>query len=302
MLDKSESPLNFVREGLLTLSSAQAAMLIRDCRYKHQSRDLTAGGVSHIRILADMMRGNRWRRGEKIDFAKLGDKLIVVNGHHRLTASAKSGVTISWLAVVHECSSEAEVDELYCTFDTNIRIRHASNILGALDLAARIGITKSTATRLYNAVPLINSGFKFSTRNDDILAQSIDLRAQYCTSLQREIIAWENATKPATPLVRTQLFTRGALAVAMLAFKHQPKIAAEFWGGVSRDSGLEVGDPRHTYLRYLRFEFDNRNKSADAQARYAATAWNAFYAGNTIKQMRYSDALPIKISGTPVGR
>lgn len=302
MLDKSESPINFVREGLLTLSSAQAAMLIRECRYKHQSRDLTPGGVGHIRVLADMMRGNRWRRGEKIDFAKIGDKLIIVNGHHRLTASAKSGVAISWLTVIHECSSETEVDQLYCTFDTNIRVRHAANILSALDLAERIGITKGTATRLYNAVPLINSGFNFYTRNDDILARSIDLRAQYCTSLQREIIAWENATKPATKLVKTQLFSRGALAVAMLTFKHQPKIAAEFWGGVSRDSGLEVGDPRHTYLRYLRFEFDNRNTSADAQARYASVAWNAFYAGNSIKQMRYSDSAPIKIAGTPVGR
>lgn len=300
-----ERTIDFIKEGFVRLTAAQAAIIAQECRYWNQHRDKTQVGEAHKKVLADIMRRDQWRPREKIDFARVGGKLVMVNGHHRVPAQAASGKTIEWVIVIHECADEAAVDALYCTFDTNQRTRGTANVLDAIGLAEMIGCKKETARWLYDAVPLIHSGFNFEkTGRDYVFDRAVDLRVDYCKSFQGPILDWEHSVKHATSPVRRRLATQASLSVALIAFKYQPDIAKEFWGGVARDNGLMKGDPRHTYLKYLRFETrENEALSMHfAPALYAALAWNAWFETRHISILKAYEGASLRIAGTPVGR
>ena len=295
-------PAKVLRNAFVTLNSAEAGELLKVCRYARQSRDLTAGGKVHVRVLADIMKRGQWRPKDKLDFALLDGKYILVNGHHRLTANALSGVDIQWTIVIHECATEQEVADLYYTFDTNLRIRSNANVIAATDIAHVLGVGATAAEALYRAVPLIEASFDFSPNaNDPIIHRVIDRRLERMRSFQSEIQAWESAVKSAPVSVKKRLLGQGALAVALMAFRHQPAIADEFWRGVANNDGLRRGDPRHTYLRTINSESSVRGNSAEGPARNAATCWNAFFECRSLTLVRGGDG-PLRIAGTPIGR
>jgi hypothetical protein len=152
-----------------------------------------------MRLLADLMQRHQWRAKEKLDFARLDGRLILVNGHHRLGSQALAGLRMEWIVVIHECASADEVAELYFTFDTNCRQRSPHTILNVVGLGPTLGIGKDTASRLWSAIPLLNSDFDFSIlARPDAIDKAIDRRLDLARSYKREILAWETATRPAS--------------------------------------------------------------------------------------------------------
>lgn len=295
-------PAKIIHDGFVCLSAAEAAELLKKCRYARQVRDLTVGGKEHVRVLADIMKRGQWRPKDKLDFATLNGKYILINGHHRLTAQAAAGVEIEWTVVIHECEDEVAVADLYYSFDTNLRIRTNSNILAATGIAEAIGLGATAAEALYRAVPLIEAEFDFSRNSRDVVVQRvIDRRLERMRSFGGEARAWEAAIKGASSAVKKRLGTQGALAVALLTFRHRPSVADKFWRGVADNDGLRKGDPRHTYLRVLSAEIGVRGGTSEAAARNAATCWNAFFENRQITMVKGGDG-PIRIAGTPVGR
>lgn len=295
-------PAKILRNAFITLTAKDAADIISACRYARQVRDLTAGGKDHARVLADIMKRGQWRPKDKLDFALLNGKYILINGHHRLTAQAMAGADIQWTVVIHDCVTEQDVSDLYYSFDTNLRIRSNANIIAATDIANIMGVTATTAEALYRAVPLIEADFDFSaTARDPIMQRVIDRRLERMRSLQKEIRAWECATKGAPVIVKRRLSTQGALAVSLMTFRHQPNMAEQFWRGVAENDGLRKGDPRHTYLRVLNAEIGGKTSTSEGPARGAATCWNAFYGRRQITMCKTGDG-PLRIAGTPIGR
>ena len=292
-------PAAIVHDGFVVLSASAAESVLKACRYEGQVRDLTVGGKKHIRVLADIMKRGAWRAKDKLDFARLDNKLILINGHHRMSSQAASGVAIEWTIVIHDCASAEEVSTLYYSFDTNLRIRTNHNILAATGIAEEMGIAPSAAEALYRAVPLIEAGFDFSVAaRDPIMERVIDRRLERMRSFQKEAIAFDAAIKGAPKQIKKKLRAQGALCVALTAFKHQPELAADFWGGVAQNDGLRKGDARHTYLRLLQSEIGASGTTAEVGARAAAVAWNAFYDGRQITFIRTTSG-PIRIDGTP---
>jgi hypothetical protein len=295
-------PAKILRNAFIRMTSEDAANLLKHCRYTHQVRDLTAGGKQHIRVLADIMKRGQWREKDKLDFALLSGKYILINGHHRLAAQVLAGVDIQWTVVIHECSDEQAVSDLYYSFDTNLRIRSNQNIIAATGIAHALGIKASAAEALFRAVPLIETDFDFSrTARDPIVSRVIDRRLERMRSFQNEIRAWEDVVKSASTTIKQRLSNQGALAVALMTFRHQPAKAVEFWQGVAENDGLRKGDPRHTYLRVLNSEIGCKKGTAEGPARHAATCWNAFYGGRSLTMCKMIDGV-LRISGTPVGR
>jgi hypothetical protein len=301
----STSPLNgagqsldFIRNGTVRLSASQAGVVIRECRYWHQTRDKYATGQAHVRNLCDYMRRGQWRKYDKIDFARLDGKLVLMNGHHRMQAQMMSGASIDWLIVIHDCSSKEEVDRLFTTFDTNLRKRGRGVILDAIDLSSKIGCDKQSIIALYEATKLLQC--KFGKR-DLVFESSIDLRSDYCLTFKRELRAWETAVKPAATATKKRLREMPILAVAMLTFRDQPNDANEFWGGVAKDNGLLRGDPRQAFLRYLRYESENKSTDKHAPALYTAIAWNAWFEQRSLQQLKLMSKTQFFIAGCNIG-
>lgn len=298
---KKLSAADIVREGFLRLPAAHAGLILRECRYSRQTRDLRAGGQNQIKVLADIMRRGQWRSRDQLDFCLLGTTLILLNGHHRLAAQAACGATIDWSIVIHRCASEEDVERLFYSFDTNVRIRSNATILSAANAADLLGVTATTAEALYRTAPLLAANFDFAKAAiDPVVTRVVDRRIEIMKSVQGEALLWEEAVKNAPKLIKKRLRTQGALAVALITLRHARVRALGFWHGVAENDGLHKGDPRHTYLTALNTE--SVAGSAQHTARQAATAWNKWYADKPLYLIRYSEDSPLRIAGTPIGR
>jgi hypothetical protein len=262
---------------------------------------LKPAGKAHIEVLADIMRRRQWRSRDQLDFARLGDRLILVNGHHRLTAQEASGEEIEWSVVVHKCHDEEDIAALYYTFDTNLRGRSNETILSALDAAEKSGLTKTTVEGLFRAAPLISSNFDFQrTARDPVKTRVIDRRLEVMKGFAKEARAWEAATRKAPTKVRQKLLNQGAFAVALLAFRHRPYEADQFYRGLAENDGLVKGDPRSTYLTALLTAAPGGTVSYTA--RQASVPWNAWLRGKQLSIIKIVEANTFHIAGTPVGR
>lgn len=293
-------PSRILHDGFVRLDAQDAGRLLEKCRYERQVRDLTVGGKKHIRVLADIMKRGAWRPKDKLDFAKIGPAYVLVNGHHRLTAQAISGSDIVWTVVIHDCVDMAAVADLYYSFDTNLRIRSNHNILAATGIAEEMGLLPMAAEALFRAVPLIEAGFDFSmAARDPVMERVIDRRLERMRSFQSEALAFDAAIASAAQPVKKRLRGQGPMAVALMAFRHQKELAADFWSGVAENDGLRKGDARHTYLRLLTSEIGVGGPTAEAGARSAATAWNAFFEGRQISIIKSAGG-KIRIAGTPI--
>lgn len=299
---KTVDPLSvLVDQSAVTLTAEQAGGILRRCRYDRQTRDLKPAGRAHVEVLADIMRRRQWRPLDQIAFARLDEKLILVNGHHRMAAQEKSGQEIDWLVVIHECEDSSEVARLYYTFDTNQRGRSNETILSALNAAEILGISKTTAEALYRAAPLLIANFDFSrSAQDHVSNRVVDRRMEVMKSYAAEAAAWEAATRNAPQAVRRKLRNQGAFAVALLAFRHRPVEAERFFVGLAENDGLRKGDPRHTYLSALLT--NNSSGTGAFTARQAAVAWNAWAQGRSLLIIKIVESNTFRIVGTPVGR
>lgn len=293
-----------VREGTVRWTSVEAGIVLNECRYDRQDRDLNKAGQNHIDVLAAMMTSRQWRTKDKLDFAMMPDgKLILVNGHHRLGGQQQSGATIEWTVVIHRCRSDEEVSALYYTFDTNVRTRGHHLILGVIDAAGLLGVTKSTAEALYRAAPLLMANFDFrGSARDAVAERVVDRRLELMKAYSTEAREWEVATEEALSSLKKKLSTQGALAVALVTFRHQSGIAGDFWNGVAANDGLRKGDPRQTYITSLFNPIFSSKGVSETPARLAGAAWNAWFENRTLAYIQPRMGHAFRLAGTPVGR
>lgn len=290
------------RDGQHALTSDQAGRILKLCRYPGQVRDLTPGGQTHIRVLADMMSRGEFRDRDTLSFAIIGGRILLLNGHHRLSAQKTSGVPILWNVVVYECSTQDEVEKLYASFDTNVRDRSERTILNVLHMDKRLGVSKATAAAVYEAVPLISSGFALSrTDYDAVDSRIVDRRLGIMVGFAEEARTWENAISPAPAKIKRLLSNQGPVAIALITLRDQPIPAFQFWNGLAKDDGLRTGDPRKTYLGTLN---NDKKTTRNILAHRAAIAWRAWLEGRKLAYIRTPDVDNTKlfIAGTQFGK
>lgn len=291
----------FIREGFVTLNPAQANAVLRECPYDRQ-RNIDK---LHVAVLAELMRRGLWEPKDKLDFARLGSRLILVNGYHRMSAQVAAGKNIQWTIVIHDCGDEASVRQLYYKFDTNVRKRTATNIVQGADIAQEYGLSKTMAQALFAAVPTIASGLvtgnRFSaTQTATLFAQRIaddrfDLVREYADSAR----AFEATIKPAPAKVRSKLLRSGVLALALVTVKEQMPVAEEFWGGLAMNDGLRRYDPRATLLNDL-LDRNFGKGSMQQVISVPATAWNAFWERRDLKVInKVAHGRSFRLLGTP---
>jgi hypothetical protein len=268
-------------------------MVLKWCRYERQ-RDETRA-KSHIASLSEQMQRGLWLQKTQIDFARVGSRLILVNGHHRMHAQVMSAVDILWNVVIHECADDEEVAALYWKFDTTLRKRSAANVLDGIGFAASMGLSKLGARALWGAAPIISLGMRIYRYQSDA-PMLPDQRQEIASSYGHEARLAEAFLAEAPPAVRRKMFTPSRFAMMVYTLRHQPEKGADFWDGFCRDDGLAKGDPRKTLLQ----DMHSRSSNPGLQAQHMmaiARSWNAFFEGRSTTILRVTGGA-VPIAGT----
>lgn len=286
----------FVREGFVTLNPAQANVILRECQYDRQRK---VDG-SHVAVLAELMKRGLWERKDKIDFARIGGRLSLVNGYHRMSAQVDAGKNIEWTIVIHECQSDAEVRTLYHKFDTNVRKRSDQNILQGVNFSETHGIGATMAKSLFAAVPIIANGLSAGNRSSAsglferrITDDRLTLAAHYAEEARR----LERLIATAPKHVRRALRPATITAVALVTLKSSPDVAADFWGGLAENDGLRRGDPRATLLQTI-IDRDFSRSAVQAAVSACALAWNAHWERRELKIIKFHPGRTMRLLGT----
>lgn len=286
----------FIQEGFVRMNPAQYNSVINNCSFPRQ-RDIVKLQVA---ILAKLMTSKKWLDRDKIDFALLDGRLILVNGHHRGRAQVIAGVDVLWTIIIHRCKTMDDVAILYHSFDTNTRKRTARNIVNAVGMSEEYGITKTMASSLYNAAPIIATKFFEVPRGSEdyhFEYHLVDRRLAVCDEYKEEAHEYgELLNFSGNKRLKRKLRTPGVVAIALVTLKHCRDQAFDFWGGLADDDGLHRGDPRKALLE----DFDNRDtKGSQTLSIIAcAKAWNAHFRGDDLKEINIVLDTNTKIEGT----
>lgn len=290
------APLHTVLgEGRRTIGPALAERALQEAHYDGQRKTYD----HHVVLLADMMRRGKWSTGSQIAFARLGDRLYLVNGRHRMRAVIEAQRDIEFQVLVVDVQTIEEVAGLYYHFDVATRTRGTTDILNAVGAAEAYGLSKGCSKAVYGAVALIGNGLVVPNYlHDPVRVRSVDHRLDAAKPWWPFGAQYERIIAPADGGVKKKLLRPGTVAVAMLTLKHQPEKAPVFWDSVARNDGLRRGDPRHTFLTDLM----NRVVSSGAHAQtiiVPCAAWNAWFEGKTITHIKVTATSTPKLLGTP---
>lgn len=293
--------VEFLHEGFVPLSAEQAAAVIENCRYERQ-RDETRS-PEHISVLAEQMRRGYWLPKSQIDFARLDDKLILVNGHHRMRAQMDADQTILWSIVIHPCETIEDVRKLYYRFDTNVRARSGQNILNGIAFDEVSGLSKSVGTALWRAVPIISAGLRVGGRDkreEQVYSRRMtDDRIAKAMELLSEAGELEAIFKAAPIHIKTKLLTGGIFAFALTTMQAMPDKAREFWTGVCDGALLRRHDPRMAFVHYILTQ-NMRSGMVNSQVVAAARCWNAYLDAKAMQFVRVTPSSVVAIKGTDI--
>lgn len=289
-IDSASAPIS---EGRCKITPALAERVLSEMRYGRQRRIYQ----HHVVLLSDLMRRGQWTPGSQIAFGRLGGRLFLVNGQHRLRGVAETGLAQEFQVLILDAKTDAELAALYHRFDVAARQRSIPELLNAADVAEKHGISKSMAKTVYDAAGFINAGFvRPNYQVDPVAARSIDARFDAAESWWGIARSYESIVNLGDNTARAKLRIPGVAAVAFVTLKHQEAKAREFWAGVAQDDGLRKGDPRKTLFKALT-ERNLRNGSIYVRSAVPATAWNAWFRGDSITFIRHQDK--VRILGTP---
>lgn len=295
MTERTQGIRAFIREGFTALTAVQANQVLLQAEYEGQR----AISATHVDVLADLMKRGQWLPKNQIDFADIDGRLVLVNGYHRMNAQVASGKTILWTIVIHPCRDDAEVRSLYYKFDTNARTRTGVQIIAGIGFADQHGLSAGMAAKLFNAIPIIASGFSKAVKDRDTLTTRVtDRRLALAREYAPAARLYEQCLGRLPIKVGSKFRTAGVTAVALATLRYQPRKATDFWEGAARNDGLAKGDPR--LALYNDMLSRSMNTGSSVQSIYApAYAWNAWFQGRPIKIIKVYAAKSVAIAGTP---
>lgn len=289
---------SFITDGAVRLTPAQANWIVTNLAYERQ-RPIE---IKQVTVLREMMQRGQWTERSPIDFARMPDgRMILVNGHHRMTAQAQSHRDIIWQIIVRDVPHMLAVQALYYTYDTNVRQRTSQNILAGIGYAESNGLSKTFAKNLYEAAPILAAGLSMGKKVDDaglINRRLIDERLPIMNRYAEAARQAEDAFGKAPGFLTKKLQSAAFFSVVLATFYHQSATADRFWRGMANDDGLAKGDPRKTLLDDVR---DRNTKSGliTQNMIIATRGWNAFFEAKKLGAIRVSGAAPIPLAGTP---
>lgn len=261
-----------------------------------KQRKLNDATVQH---LMEMMRRGTFTTNT-IKFALLGDRRVMINGQHTLTAIVRSGKAVVLPVEDFTVSDEEDIATLYYHEDIGRRRTFADSIR-AVSGSERFNLTHTQIKQVGAALKWIRSGFGVSRKDYNLCTQ--DDLLEWMPNWSWECRRLYQAITPCEGDARNMIIQQAVMSVALITFRYQPDLAFEFWRQVAQDDGLRNGDPRKAIHRFLR----TTKRSTMTQqrvdprkiSRRCANAWNAFVEGRDMHISQLRDATkPIVIAKT----
>jgi hypothetical protein len=252
----------------------------------------------HVASLVREIIAGRFREKTQVSFCRLGNKYMLINGQHTLTAIKNSGVACILSVVIHNVNDMDRVADLYAQEDTHLTRRFADSLV-AHDEHTRLGITITemswvAAACAYFAFMIGELGVKGATASTH--TEKLILTRKYgdlAVSVLRIIV---NPTGSKSSGYANRKTT---IAPMMFVFRTDPDLCEQFWGEMFKDDGLRIGDPRKTLLDLFRESttVGGRFGSATVKKTLAdhhlvkaqAAAFNAFVDRRQLKLIRYNN-------------
>lgn len=272
--------------------SPAMARHMRDSMHFERQRPISEGNVKR---LAGEMAAGWFLPGTPIFICVLPDgRQQIVNGNHTLEAVAASGVTIPLTMIRKRVRNMEDVARCYATFDIQ-KMRTWRDTLQA----SGMGETIPLADKVMAALGVIMAGFTYS-KADYLANQSRHARLQVLPDYQRAAHVIGEAVQGAPKMGARMIQRASFLAVALYTAKYQPSMATEFWGGFAKDDGLRSTDPRKMLFRWGASNPSGQSNKRPIECIAAALAWNAFFQGKDVGQLKPGAVSSIRILGTPL--
>lgn len=288
-------PHHFQNGETILITPSLAETILTNLNYSHQRLIRP----KHVEMLSTQMKNHEFTPGTQISFGELPDNsLHLVNGQHRLKAVISSETPIMFQILITSCKDETELNTLWRRNDRMVVPRTISDIIHSEGIASHHNLRINVAQAVYQAMLVINSKFRLTSRHaDPYLMRSDEARLKMAKDWWEYAINFQTATQTAPSKVKRTIYNAGVTAVGLVTFKYQPEKAHEFWYGLSENDGLRKDDPRNTYVRYLYNTERAKGKSHVETAKAVSCAWNSFFQDKTLSQIRIPDHVLIK--GTP---
>lgn len=285
---------DLIRSGPVKWTPAQANAVFSRHRYEFNRNEKSA--KQHISALARMMKDGAWRSGGVIEFARLPDgKITLVDGHHRMLAQVEAGVDVQWTILIHDVQDDDELRNLFWTFDTTLRKRTLTNVLAGVNAAEQMQLSRSMAVCLASAAVVIDNGM-MPPVGSNTRHYTPREKLQLASAWVREAQIYELCVDAAPKAMKRKLRSSQVAAVAFLTLRADDDKAWPFWMGIAQDDGLRRGDPRKSFLDWMR---DNHlsGSGMNHAAVAAARAWSAWKTGKEMNFIRIGKQA-VKIAGT----
>jgi hypothetical protein len=178
----------------LVVTPALARRILVEYNYERQR----AIRRPHVLFLADEMRRGNFTPGSQIAFAEHRGKLILTNGQHRLNAQIECQETVEYQVLVQPAANAADVNRLYYRQDRGGRSRTEAEVLLAVGVAQRYGLTATMARAVFQAQPMIANNFQRVSVHADPTLRNDDLRLEGCRSWWAMAATYGHMIEPRT--------------------------------------------------------------------------------------------------------
>lgn len=293
-----QGPTDFICEGIVTFTPAQANAVLNHCTYDRQRRI----DPVHVETLSALMKRRLWAAKDKLDFARLAGEMILVNGYHRMSAQAASGVNVEWMIAVHDVANTDELRALYFRFDTNLRTRTLFNIVQGVDFGGTHGVGNVASAALFRASAILGAQMRIgntkASLDDKVSRRIVDDRLAICETYAPSMVLFEQYVRDAQPAIRKKFYIGGFLAVALATIRFAPVEAEPFWAGLARNDGLRRNDPRAVLLADMVVRSRKGGPLASSLVQ-PAKAWNAYVEGRSMSIIRVKSGETIPLRRTP---
>jgi hypothetical protein len=291
-----------VGASLQTITPEQAQEWLDSSTYELQR------GVRpyHVKRLAAAILAGEFEP-ELIKFKVLNQRLILVNGQHRLQAIVAANTPAQMYVAFEHAETEAAVAQSYRALDSGLS-RSMMDKMATSDIAKSIGLSGRASVTVGAAVALIARGLSSTrTRADEVWQGSFEARLRSINRWADEAYQFHEILRQGKGMLKTRLEVAPVQAIALITLRHQNEKATEFWSRVARDQisdteGLINCTGEKQLVDYV-MSHHSRGVDSNHFARVVSFCWNAYYENRRLNNLKGINWLnkenPVRIAGTP---
>lgn len=261
-----------------------------------------------VRYLAEEMKRGSFEQETSLVFMRTGAELKLVDGQHRLSAVASSGVPQRFVVVIRDADNEDDVANAYYRLDQILR-RTVVDQYRVLALGDKMDLTPTELNSFGQAVSFISNGFQRTNNGQNPLHP--DDRLSMMDEYSEAAHAYFTIRMGCPSEIAKSLKRASTVSVGLVTYRYSVKEYGkskvdDFWSGAIFDDGILAGDPRKAANKHL-WTTDMtgstgrkpNHMSAATAARVLAKCFNAYVKGDRLIIPRPDETKPIEILGSP---